>query len=713
MCEVPGVYPPSPRTSKKKGKGEGAPATCWVFFFLLLFLVRVQEMSLVTLRALMSRVDTGGTDSKQGTRVLYEIRREVLCIYHAGLHDMGDVTHVYAEFLSHHCRKLLACTLTVQFFTRACERYKRLAQSLICAFALLDYLKIGLSSLKDIATATFYAEYVAGAVPLVSAFLDTAVGQLRAHITHDAATDERTLESVASLCRVLHKIDAHAAAPIFRGVFTALFLGYSVPNNEGMALSAQLALLQRATRLEARLRAAMFLEEKVPMATVEKVFSPCLQAMPVIALTGTPADLTLLAGVLAEVENCPLLRGAIYHRAQVSVKARLDQEKGRDTCFVASAFIRVVASCTQRTALQCMFRQALANDATGMAAILDFVFHTPTRRLHELGDGLVCLHALFEQPTFADAYVGYLRASLHAGRTGADAEHERWRVVRGAHGSTRHGAVDDFLRSCHQMTHGATTLNVLKARPFDALCLLRRAGKNASDPLSTSAVPAHARKSIARLLVEHDGKGRPPGRTHTQLDLTGGSATVAFQCGATSVDIVCSTMQMMLLFLFQHDFTGALTYKHIRSRFPDMGDDHGTLGRHLLSLAHPRVKILLKCPNSSRLGPADTFCVNVQLLRRSTQAVLRVPLLEMSRPATVGARQRHTFERVDCAIVACVKQMRTVAHNDLVKLIQTRLLVPSARSIICRIESLITRGYMARDSNRRHVYLYCTSADQG
>jgi len=138
------------------------------------------------------------------------------------------------------------------------------------------------------------------------------------------------------------------------------------------------------------------------------------------------------------------------------------------------------------------------------------------------------------------------------------------------------------------------------------------------------------------------------------------------------------------------------------------------LTRHLLSLAHPNVKVLRKNPNNKSMGPDHQFLYNTKY--ENPMYRVRIPLMS-AKIATPGSSDKALSagvlearkNLVEASVVRIMKSRKTLNHNNLVaevlKQLSSRFSVEPA-FIKKRIESLIEREYMERDKEDRRLYHY-------
>lgn len=151
------------------------------------------------------------------------------------------------------------------------------------------------------------------------------------------------------------------------------------------------------------------------------------------------------------------------------------------------------------------------------------------------------------------------------------------------------------------------------------------------------------------------------------------------------------------------------------------------LTRHLLSLAHPQVKILLKNPPGKACAPDHRFKYNTKYtskLYRNKISVLSKAAAGVATesntdtaaadaagscssaaasavPAAVAESRKYS---VEAAIVRIMKSRKTLDHNLLVSEVVRQLsnkFPVETPFIKKRIEALIEREYLERDANNR------------
>lgn len=168
------------------------------------------------------------------------------------------------------------------------------------------------------------------------------------------------------------------------------------------------------------------------------------------------------------------------------------------------------------------------------------------------------------------------------------------------------------------------------------------------------------------------------------------------------------TYQMCILMLFNEGKKFSFKEIQERTQIPEK-----ELERHLLSLAHPKLRILKKKPNVKFCAPDHLFAYNNGFTHR--QFRIKVKLLSVQQnekeesqlvPSSVLEARKN---RVEAAIVRIMKARQHLEHNNLVGEVCKQLskgFQADPAFIKKRIESLIERDYLQRNNEDRRVYEY-------
>jgi hypothetical protein len=173
--------------------------------------------------------------------------------------------------------------------------------------------------------------------------------------------------------------------------------------------------------------------------------------------------------------------------------------------------------------------------------------------------------------------------------------------------------------------------------------------------------------------------------------------------------LVCTTYQMMIMLIF--NTTKTVSFKQM---LDFTGVPKYDIGHHLLSLAHPKVSVLLKRPASKTLEEDHQFMINPKYVNKLLKVV--IPLMppmkregvdEGDEEAKVIEMQRR--HQMDAAVVRIMKIRKTMKHPELVAEVVSQLkarFIPKPNDIKKRIEALIEQEYLERDKQNRNVYKY-------
>jgi cullin 3 len=198
-------------------------------------------------------------------------------------------------------------------------------------------------------------------------------------------------------------------------------------------------------------------------------------------------------------------------------------------------------------------------------------------------------------------------------------------------------------------------------------------------------------------------------KLHWQSNL--GTAELRCQFGSTRKELLVSTYQMCILNLFNEKQTYTLAEIKEATKIPDTD-----LIRHILSLAHPRVRVLVKSPNTKTVEDSHTFSWNHEY--KSNRHRVKIPLLQSAKssvdknanPNAVPTGVLHKRQiQVDATIVRIMKAAKTLAHNKLVADVissMSQVFAVEPAFIKRRIEHLMKGEFLQRDVENRRTYHY-------
>merc|ERR1719461_1496328 len=190
-----------------------------------------------------------------------------------------------------------------------------------------------------------------------------------------------------------------------------------------------------------------------------------------------------------------------------------------------------------------------------------------------------------------------------------------------------------------------------------------------SNAVSTCKVPEDLRPAADLYKKFYSGlhSGR---KLDFRMDLGKAEVQVYFNQREKKI-LVVTTYQMMALLLF--NTKKVLTFKEML----DMtGIPRKELAWHVLSLAHPKVKVLRKDPSSKRIEDDHRFGINPKF--KNARSRVCIPLMTKPQEEDPGAEQRRQILRLrqhqmDAAIVRIMKARKTQVHNDLVQEVTRQL----------------------------------------
>eukprot|EP00483_Globobulimina_turgida_P001997 UN01999 len=170
----------------------------------------------------------------------------------------------------------------------------------------------------------------------------------------------------------------------------------------------------------------------------------------------------------------------------------------------------------------------------------------------------------------------------------------------------------------------------------------------------------------------------------------------------------------MLILLLYND-RNRYTWKEIAHKLLPIPS--AELERHILALAHPKVKVLNKLPNKKQLCDTDTFTFNVKYTNQRVRIHIGVLDQNASARAIVDKKKQtvpHQVlesrkNRVGAAIVRIMKARKKLHHQNLIVEVVHQLhsrFNPDPQFIKQRIASLIEREYLERDAKDRRLYHY-------
>lgn len=190
-----------------------------------------------------------------------------------------------------------------------------------------------------------------------------------------------------------------------------------------------------------------------------------------------------------------------------------------------------------------------------------------------------------------------------------------------------------------------------------------------------------------------------------------GSATVLgkFSPGGKTKhhDLMVSTYQACILLCFND--RDSITFDELQKQLNLPVDE---LKRYVMSLSAGKYKILEKDPKGKEVAETDTFNYNSTFSDRARR--IKIPMIAAkitqeekdSTRATVDEDRKHAIE---ASIVRIMKTRKSLEHQKLILEASTQLMrhfKPDPKQIKKRIEDLIAREYLERDTANPNLYKY-------
>ena len=183
-----------------------------------------------------------------------------------------------------------------------------------------------------------------------------------------------------------------------------------------------------------------------------------------------------------------------------------------------------------------------------------------------------------------------------------------------------------------------------------------------------------------------------------------GDVSVAVYLKTRDYEVTVTVLQAVVLRCF-HQLSEELTFSQISTQSGIK--DEEVLKRVLHSLACQKHKLLLKGSEAKGLTQ-ESFRANTGFTNKLKK--FRVPMAALDDTENVASR--HVLEdrtnSVDASIVRIMKSRKILAHSELQFEVMRQLIgfQPEVRFIKQRIESLIEREFLERDTNDTRCYKY-------
>eukprot|EP00039_Didymoeca_costata_P016531 m.298258 g.298258 ORF g.298258 m.298258 type:complete len:739 (+) comp16408_c0_seq1:174-2390(+) len=170
-------------------------------------------------------------------------------------------------------------------------------------------------------------------------------------------------------------------------------------------------------------------------------------------------------------------------------------------------------------------------------------------------------------------------------------------------------------------------------------------------------------------------------------------------------DLQISAYQALVILLFNTEETLTCAQIHERTKI-----ELEELKRILQSLACARIRVLTKEPKSRDVAADHKFFVNLKFDDKHRKIRINQIQLRETKAENAQTQEKLFQDRVfavDAAVVRIMKTRKSMKHTALISELFNQLKFPvKASDLKKRIESLINREYLERDSQDTHTYKY-------
>jgi cullin 1 len=186
-----------------------------------------------------------------------------------------------------------------------------------------------------------------------------------------------------------------------------------------------------------------------------------------------------------------------------------------------------------------------------------------------------------------------------------------------------------------------------------------------------------------------------------QWILTQGNASVRGTFGKKTYDFQVSTLQAIALAAFSDGVT--LTLDELAKK---LNMEESLIKPVMHSLSCGKVKVINKAPPGNKISGSDSFTANAKF--SSNLRKIRIPMASIDSTNSVKRVEEDRSFAVEASIVRIMKARKTLRHQELVAevLNQMSFFNPDARTIKKKIESLIEREYLERNTDNPGIYNY-------
>jgi len=180
-----------------------------------------------------------------------------------------------------------------------------------------------------------------------------------------------------------------------------------------------------------------------------------------------------------------------------------------------------------------------------------------------------------------------------------------------------------------------------------------------------------------------------------------GNATVRATFGRKSYDLQVSTLQAIALNAFNDGIS--MSFEELLDR---LNLDESILKPLMHSLCCGKYKVISKSPSNNKMNTTDTFVSNSKF--SSNMRKIRIAMASLDASHNTKRVEEDRSIAIEAAIVRIMKARKTLQHQQLIAevLSQLAFFKPNPKVIKRRIEALIDREYLERNSDNNNVYNY-------
>jgi len=182
-----------------------------------------------------------------------------------------------------------------------------------------------------------------------------------------------------------------------------------------------------------------------------------------------------------------------------------------------------------------------------------------------------------------------------------------------------------------------------------------------------------------------------------------GQVVMIVKYDSKPIEMVMQTFQCAILLLFRTETS--VTVDSVCEKLKMPAED---AKRALHSLCCVKYKILNKSPEGKTVNTGDVFTFNDKFTDRSRRIKIPMPPVD-EKKATVEHVEADRRQSIDCAIVRVMKTRKSLAYSQIVVEVVAQLkqkFNPDMKMFKQRIEDLINREYLERDSENPNVFKY-------